>query len=175
MNSCLHWVSKLVAETILILKDGLGIQQTGEPRRWLLVVRRLPLPPDPRSTGWHFLLLFDRIATTTNDALALLCVLCGFFFALLAVKCFLCVVDRPKQKRQGRPPAVIFEIKETLLAAVDSLLEFGAWSEFLLPAGSNFNGGPGLRIASIARLPLRNGKRFQTRSEQRGRLFSGRW
>src|SRR6266700_2222152 len=83
-------------------------------RRWSFVVG-LCLPA-LRSTGWHFLLLFDRFGTTTSGALALLCVLCGFSLRSWRLNAFFVRSLRsPKTKRQGRPPAVIFEIKKPYL------------------------------------------------------------
>src|SRR6267154_3223214 len=60
-----------------------------------------------------------------------------------------------KIRRQGRSPAVHLE-EFKLLAAIDGLFQFGASSELGDATGGNFDSGPGLRIASIARLPLRN-------------------
>jgi len=64
------------------------------------------------------------------------------------------------KKQTGRADALPFLISvgTYLLAAVDGLLQVRAGGKLCYATGSNFEGGPGLRIASIARLPLRDGE-----------------
>src|SRR5205807_4338417 len=66
-------------------------------------------------------------------------------------------LERGKEKAAG-PTPYRFLRKLDLLSAVDGFFEVGAGSELRHSAGSNFDRGPGLRVPSIARFPLRNGK-----------------
>jgi hypothetical protein len=56
--------------------------------------------------------------------------------------------------KNGRADPLPFNSRMKLLAAIDGLLQLGAGGELGDPAGGNFDGGPGLRIAAVARLPL---------------------
>src|SRR5262249_8624867 len=68
--------------------------------------------------------------------------------------------ERRKTKRQGRPCRS--QKSAPLLPAIYCLFQFCAWSELRHATSGNFNGCPCLRIAAVARLPLRNRKRPET-------------
>jgi hypothetical protein len=54
-----------------------------------------------------------------------------------------------KAKRQGRPPPFVF-LNVGVIALVDGFLQFRACAEFGNFARGNLDGGPGLRITSVA-------------------------